>query len=307
MSNVRLKGLSMPVLSVVACEMLEDELVYVLSKDPEIKRLFVVENRNSFRFVKKLRSENLKPFTFSSDRLYPIISEINRESLRKPLQEPSDNFLSKLSNIPFCKKIYDFILNKEKKQGLTVVVNLLRKDLHSDIDLLQSEVYLNAREMSKISNGILLFYGKCGFSSEKMKAELQQLGCPIYFLRDDGRNIVDDCISVALGGNEVYTKTMLSENGKGAIYATPMVLSDLNETNYRSSESYKKISKYLTSPMYSLLFKINNQVYKDANFHRNASEFAKIFNMKIINVNGTMKVAINSYMEAKVDIYKNTE
>jgi hypothetical protein len=52
-----IKGLSMPVLSIIACEMLEDELVYVLSKEPEIKRLFVVENRNSFRFVKKLRSE----------------------------------------------------------------------------------------------------------------------------------------------------------------------------------------------------------------------------------------------------------
>lgn len=289
----------MPVLSIVACEILEDELIYVLSKDPEIKRLFVVENKNSFRFVKKLKSENLKPFIFSSDRLYPIISEISRKS--------PGSFTKAFSNIPFCKKIYDFILNKEKKQELTVVVNLLRKGLHSDIDLLQSEVYLNAREMSKISNGILLFYGKCGFSSEKVQAELQQLGCPIYFLRDDGRNIVDDCISVALGGNEIYTQTMLSGNGKGAIYATPMVLSDLNETNYKSSESYKKISKYLISPMYSLLFKINNQDYKDVNFNRNASEFAKIFNMNIINVNGTMKIAINSYMEAKTDICKNIE
>lgn len=301
----------MPVLSIVACEMLEDELVYVLSKDPEIKRLFVVENRNSFRFVKKLKSENLKPFTFPSDKLYPIISKINRESLKGPLKEslkePPGNFARKLSNIPSCKKICDIILCKEKKQGLTVVVNLLRKDLHSDVDLLQSEVYLNAREMSKISNGILLFYGKCGFSSEKMQAELKQLGCPIYFLRDDERNIVDDCISVALGGNEIYTKTMLSGNGRGAIYATPMVLSGLNETNYKSSESYKKISKYLISPMYSLLFKINNQDYKDVNFHRNASEFAKIFNMKIVNVNGTMNVAINSYMEAKTAICKNIE
>ncbi len=59
--------------------------------------------------------------------------------------------------------------------------------------------------------------------------------------------------------------------------------------------------------MYSLLFKINNPNYKDINYHRNASEFAKIFDMKIINVNGTMKVAINSYMEAKTDICKNME
>lgn len=291
------KGILMPVLSIVACEMLEDELVYVLSKDPEIKRLFVIENRNSFRFVKKLKSENLKPFMFSPEKLYPVVSEITRKS-------PS-NFTRKFLNISFLKKIYNSIPNKEKKQELTVVVNLLRKDLHSDIDLLQSEVYLNAKEISKISNGVLLFYGKCGFSSEKVQAELHQLGCPTYFLRDDGKNIVDDCISVALGGNEIYTKTMLLGNGKGAIYATPMWLSELNETNYKSSESYQKISKYLASPMYSLLFKINNQFYKDDNFHRNASEFAKIFNMNIINVNGTMKIAINSYMEAKADICKN--
>lgn len=45
----------MPVLSIIACEMLEDELVYVLSKDTEIKHLFVVANRNSFRFVQKLK------------------------------------------------------------------------------------------------------------------------------------------------------------------------------------------------------------------------------------------------------------
>jgi hypothetical protein len=287
----------MPVLSIIACEMLEDELVYVLSKDLEIKRLFVVENRNSLRLAKKLKSENLKPLMFSSDRLYPVVSESNKQAF--------GNFMRKFSSLPFFKKISGVILNEKKKQELTVVVNLLKKDLHSDTDLLQSEVYLNAREMSDFSNGILLFYGKCGFGSEKVQTELQQLNCPIYFLKDDGRNIVDDCISLALGGNEIYTKTMLSGNGNGAIYATPMWLSGLNETNYKTTESYKRLSKYLSSPMYSLLFKINTQAYKDINFHRNASEFAKIFNMKIINVNGTMKVAINSYMEAKTDICEN--
>jgi hypothetical protein len=58
----------MPLLSIVACEMLEDELVHALSTDFEIKYLFVIENRNSFRFVQKLKSENLKPFVFSSDK-----------------------------------------------------------------------------------------------------------------------------------------------------------------------------------------------------------------------------------------------
>ncbi len=286
----------MPVLSIIACEMLEDELVYVLSKDLEIKHLFIVENRNSFRFVQKLKSENLRPFVFSSDRVYSLVLESNRSS--------PDILMRMFSKIPVFRQICD-LLNRKKQPELTVVVNLLRKDLHSDIDHLQSEVYLNAKEISKISDGILLFYGKCGYSSEKAQADMQKLDCPVYFLRDHGRSIVDDCVSVALGGNEIYTKTMLLGNGRGAIYATPMWLSSLNETDYRSTVSYKNVSKYLSSPMYSLLFKINNQNYKDNNFHRNASEFAKIFNMETINVEGTMDVAINSYIEAKTNIRKN--
>jgi hypothetical protein len=288
----------MPLLSIVACEMLEDELVHVLSTDLEIKRLFVVENRNSFRFVQKLKSENLKPFTFSSDKLYPIVLENNRRL--------SGIFVKLFSDIPIIRQIYGSF-NKKKQQELTVVVNLLRKDLHSDIDNLQYEVYLNAREMSQISDGILLFYGKCGYSPEKVRDDLHELDCPVYFLKDDERNIVDDCVSVALGGNDVYTKTMLLGNGRGAIYATPMWLSIMNETDYKSTASYQNAKKYISSPRYSLLFKINNQNYKDNNFHRNASKFAKLFDMEIINTDGTMDVAINSYMEAKASIFKNME
>lgn len=286
----------MPVLSIIACEMLEDELVHVLAKDSEIKHLFVVTNGNSFRFVKKLRSENLRPFTFSSDRLYSIISENKRRS--------AGSFMKILSNIPVFRKVSG-ALNRNQERELTVVVNLLGKDLHSDIDKLQAEVYLNAKKMSQISDGILLFYGKCG--SEKVKAELQETDCPVYYLRDDKGNIADDCISTALGGNEIYTKTMLFGGGRGAIYATPMWLSSLNETDYKSTASFRNISKYLSSPMYSLLFKINNQSYKDNNFHRNASEFARIFDMETIDINGTMDVAVNSYMEARKGVCGNIE
>lgn len=288
----------MPVLSIIACEMLEDELVYVLSKDIEIKHLFVVENRNSFRFIQKLKSENLRPFVFSSERGYSLVSESNRSS--------PDIFMRMFSKIPVFRQICD-LLNRKKQQELTVVVNLLRRDLHSNIDNLQSEVYLNAREMSQISDGILLFYGKCGYSSEKVQDDLQRLNCPVYFLRDDKRNIVDDCVSISLGGNEIYTKTMLIGNGRGAIYATPMWLSSMNEKDYESTISYQNVRKYLSSPMYSILFKINNQNSKDNNFNRNVSEFAKIFDMEIIDIDGTMDIAINSYMEAKTSIFKNME
>jgi hypothetical protein len=52
----------MHLLSIVACEMLEGELVYVPSTDFEIKHLYVVENRDSLRFVQKLKSEKDKVY-----------------------------------------------------------------------------------------------------------------------------------------------------------------------------------------------------------------------------------------------------
>ncbi|MDY0386916.1 MAG: hypothetical protein RBT65_07285 [Methanolobus sp.] len=51
----------MPVLGILACGMLEDELVHVLSNDPKIKQLFVLDNANSLGFIRRLKSADLKP------------------------------------------------------------------------------------------------------------------------------------------------------------------------------------------------------------------------------------------------------
>ena len=62
----------MPVLSIIACGMLEDELAHVLSRDHEIKQLIVVEN-NSFWFICKLRSENCILRTVPLDRVQMLL------------------------------------------------------------------------------------------------------------------------------------------------------------------------------------------------------------------------------------------
>jgi len=67
----------MPVLSIIACEMLEDELVYVLSKDQNTARLVLVENRQCFRFVRKLKSENCQARLFPLDRIPFILKQMN--------------------------------------------------------------------------------------------------------------------------------------------------------------------------------------------------------------------------------------
>ena len=88
----------MPVLSIIACEMLEDELVYVLSKDHDLNQLIVVENRQSFRFVRKLKSRNCQPRLFPMDKVPFFLKEANSTCIRESFKL--------LLKFPFFKKIH---------------------------------------------------------------------------------------------------------------------------------------------------------------------------------------------------------
>ncbi len=283
----------MPVLSIVACEMLEDELVHVLSIDNDIRQLYLVENTNSFSLTRKLKSRGMRPMIFPFERLSAIVMENSRDLFSE--------IILCLSKFSFFKKIHN-TLKTEKCEQLIIVVNLLPKDLHADTDRLHAEVYRNARDMAKFSDGILIFYGKCAYSNES-RTRLESLDRPVYFLKDNNSEVVEDCISTALGGNDAYTKT--GQPGKGAFYVTPMWITYMKDwiKPGRSSNDYK----YLNDPNYSLLFKVNRPDSDNADFSRNASEFAKTFDMDIININGTMKVATDSYMNAKLAVCKNSE
>lgn len=285
----------MPVLSIIACEMLEDELVHVLSIDNEIRQLYLVENNNSSSLTKKLKSRGMHPLIFPFDRLSAIVAENNHSRFSE--------LILRLSKFPIFKKIHN-ALKAGKCEQLIIVVNLLPKHLHTDTEHLHAEVYRNAGDMAKFSDGILLFYGKCAHSSES-RTSLETLDCPVYFLKDNNSEFVEDCISTALGGNDEYTKADKLGKGKGVFYVTPMWINYMKEEIKpdRSSNDYK----YLNDPNYSLLFKVNRPDSDNADFSRNASEFAKTFDMDIININGTMKVATDSYMNAKLAVCKDSE
>ena len=102
-------GSSMPVLSIIACEMLEDELVYVLSKDQNPVRLITVENRQCFRFVRKLKSGNCQARLFPPDRISFFVKQMNR-----PVSMKIPNFLLKF---PFFGKIHENMKGKKEQRN----------------------------------------------------------------------------------------------------------------------------------------------------------------------------------------------
>lgn len=166
----------MPVLSIIACEMLEDELIYVLSTDQDLGQLFVVENSQSISFVRKLMSKNCRPRLLHLDSASSVLDEVNN-----PMSVKIPNFLVKLS---FFGKLHSD--NKKKSKGITtLVVNILKFGLHVDCEFLRSEIYRNIKEMAEFSDGILLFYGNCGHSLKSLEADFKDLDCSFYFLKDE--------------------------------------------------------------------------------------------------------------------------
>jgi len=71
----------MPVLSIIACGMLEDELAYVLSSDRELAQLILVENSEHFGLQRKLKSLGCLPTLIPLDRVPEILIRENNQSL----------------------------------------------------------------------------------------------------------------------------------------------------------------------------------------------------------------------------------
>jgi hypothetical protein len=286
----------MPVLSIISCGMLEDELVHVLSKDSGLKQLIVVEDRNSLEFIQKLKSKNCTPRTAYIDRIPILVKESENCDSKTCMQ-----FLSLL---PLFKKI-SAKREMTKSKKITVVVNLLRLGLHSDLLQLKAKVYENIREMASFSDNILVFYGSCGHTFGQLEADFSGLGCPLSYLKDKNGEMIEDCIGLSLGGNEAYTRCMLEFRGKGTIYLTPMWASSWKRLE-NESEGREFNNKYLKNSLYCLAAKIDTGAANKSSFDENVKEFASKYDMQITHLKGSMEIAEQSYLSARNSTTKKT-
>ena len=287
----------MPVLSIIACKIFEDEIAHIISSDRELEQLIVVESKDSFGLLRKLKSDNCLPRATPLDRV-PFLLGNGHGSGFMTIVKP-------LLILPFFRKIHEKMKLKAA-QRVTVVVNLLRLGLHDDLAILKSEVYENIKEMSSFSDGILLFYCSCGGAFESLEENSLEFDCPLYWLKDVNEEVVVDCISAALGGNAAYDELMYLCRGTGALYFTPMWASSWKEMREERKKSRNFNDNYLKDPRYSRVVKLDTGLSYDPDFHKNIRDFAHTFNMEIVEVKGNVELAEKSYRAAKKGIIQHT-
>jgi len=282
-----------PVLSIIACMILEDELTRVLSLDHTLRHLFLVDNLDGMGLFRNLRAQNRAHLLIAREEIPDRIKDLQKSNLGKLVMK------SLLNRFHFiCGRASE----SESEEEFVVVVNVLKMVLHSDAELLKDEVYKNIREMSRFSNGILLFYGLCGNSLGDIRNDLRDLSCPIYFLTDKDDKRVDDCIAVALGGNKRYEETLSRFPGVG-IFFTPMWAFNWREIDKEVSKSSnsQSLGSMLNSLSYRKVAKLDTGLHyiSDFEIESKISEFASSYGMEIVGLKGSAEIADRCYQKAK--------
>jgi hypothetical protein len=163
----------MAVLGIITCEILELEFAHLLSMDPDISRITVVEDFTSLGFIDALESMG---------RLRP---------LRIPLLRGCD---------------------VESSDRLEVVVRVLELALHNRKCILQEGLAKAVKETAPYVDGIVLGYGLCGNALQDIDGLLVKPGVPIFLPMDEDHP-VDDCVGLIIGGRERYYAEQCKEAG----------------------------------------------------------------------------------------------
>ncbi len=265
----------MTVLSILSCKILQDEIIWLIVNDSQIKRILIVANGNISEFIEKLDEQHI---------CYDIV--------------------------PF-KKLPQ-ALNNVDKDELAVVINLMELGLHAAPKILKSEVYQNIREMTPFSNGILIFYGLCGNVLGNVEEDfcLEKDSCTVRILRDDER-IVDDCIGATVGGGANYLKLLKTHSKEPAFFFTPMYASswkellNINKLHSNPEKAIKMAKKINNLAGYSRVAKVNTGLTYVKDIDAKIEEYAKLFGYSMFEISGNQKVFENCYLSIKNEIHNN--
>lgn len=265
----------MPIMSIISCKIMQDEIVWILENDSSIDEIIVVENENIREFAEKLNKVNLQ---------YTILS------------------LEDISSLPEIKG---------ECEKYTVLIHLMELGLHKNPKELKNKVYKTVEILAPLSSGILLFYGLCGnvLGNIEKDFEINSFPCPVRILKDKNHRIVDDCIGATVGGFDNYLKILKSVSGAGTYLFTPMYskgwreLIQLDKLHSDPSKALKLMKKTHEMIGYKRVAKINTGLEYTENFDASIREFAELFDFEILEFNdGNQKIFEDCYEKLKVEI-----
>ncbi|ADI74489.1 Protein of unknown function DUF1638 [Methanohalobium evestigatum Z-7303] len=256
----------MPVLSFIACRIFENEIVYLIKNDPAIDEVIVVESEDSKNLQSKLDYEAC------SYRVLPI-NELPQKA-------------------------------EQKDNKFTLIVDLLEFALDASPEKLKNGVYREIETMSEYVDGVLIFYGLCGNVLGQVESDFSDYPCYVGILKDEKGEIMDDCIAASLGSRETYLDAIMGCRGEGIYFLTPMQAKYwrdmLKIAGITPDPDNIEMTKYVFDYSgYKKVAKVDTGLDYDRDFEDKVSEFSRLFELDVVEMNADLGLIEKCYQNAK--------
>lgn len=253
-------------LGIIGCQVLEDEIAYIIAKDADVKNVLVID----------------------STVQHTLAAKIKRMAPGKKVSVRDENFdISKLNH----------------PNELTVIVWIKSIGLHQSPSLLRDEVMKVVKKIESATGSILLFYGQCGNAFMNMNLLAENVHVPLTILKDKDGELIDDCYGTVLGGKEEYRHFLIDQEGPAYVLNSmwaanwrhfmkeTQMLHDPNDIT-----EVREIFKYME---YKKVIGLNTGLIEESIFEMQLEEFSELFDLPPENHRCTLCIVENSYNEAK--------
>jgi hypothetical protein len=256
---------SRKVLAIVGCQVLEDEIVHVISIDPTLSKVIIVKSAEAKSIY---------------DKMFHSIPD------KEVVLVPPDQ-----------------VSNSLPEEGESVIVRLLPISLHQISSELRDVVMNEIANLQKICNGVLVFYGMCGNTFLNIDRMAADFSIPVVILRDEQDRIIDDCIGAVLGGTDEYLDFLRKD--RGGYPLNHMWASNwryfMRETQLlRDDDGLEEVKMVFQCMGYSKVVKLDTGIGDRSEYDKDIREFARIFGFEIESVPCTTKVVESCYQRARM-------
>ena len=248
-------------LGVVTCQILELEFAHILSSDPEVSEIWVMDDEFSQELTQTLEAHH---------------------------------------NIPVHRMKPESVLETDNTTRGVVMVRVMEVGLHSNISVLKQEVTKAVREIGSKAGAVLLGYGLCGNAFDNLNALFKEIPVPVLLPMDkDGP--VDDCVGLIIGGRENYyaeqcrcAGTMFMNAGFSRYWKKILPFDVPSKLAHKKDDILKRLMGSYTR---SLL--LPTVVMGEDALRENTREFSRHFGLKTDTQMGTLSLLKTAWSHAK--------
>ena len=261
------------ILGIIACPMLEDELIYSLANDQEEKDVYVLDT----------------PYN---------------ESLRRKMDQ---------KGVPYkMMDEWDFMnCNSDiDRSRLSIVIRMMSLGLHAEPKDLMNKIQDDMVMLQGRVDAVGLYYGMCGnYGWDISKWAAEHLTYPAVMFKDKEGRVCDDCVGVAVGGLCGYQR--LIKEFTGVMLFTPAVAtnwvdflsaSDMMKGMDKRRDTKESLKEILEMCGYNSVVQIDTGLEDRKEFDDATKDFADYMHFNILQASpdyADLGPAKKLYSEAK--------